>query len=316
MYSCHTSRRTSAAFAGPLRLFIVGFLYLGLLVSVASATEMGASVYPAGVETVLPGITPGAGASFLAEFTNFYQANSLVDSQGHSELPGFHLGVSAFALKFVHNWGIHVLGGTLVSYVAMPFLYESLNLPFGKGSKTGFSNPDIQPVAVAYQHAAWHWWYGVDVFTPGFQYDKNALVNIGQHNFAYAPSGAFTYFPRHSTEISSKFQYIVNGKNGATQYRSGNELVWEHDVMQNISKSVAIGLNGFFYQQTTNDLQNGRMAGDGHRGRDMAFGPEIRCHAGHVGLVAKYQRDMLVQNRPVGNSFWLQVGVPLGRPHE
>jgi len=289
---------------------------LGLTLPAAFATESGASVYPAGVETVLPGLTPGPGASLLAEFTDFYQANSLVDGKGQSAVPGFHLRVSAVALKFVHNWGVHVLGGTLVSYVALPYLYESLSLPFGKGSKTGFSNPDIQPVAVAYSRGAWHWWYGADVFTPGFQYNKHDLVNIGQHNFAYAPSGAFSYFPEHKTEISSKFQYIMNGKDSATGHRSGNEFVWEYVAMQNIGKHVAVGGNGYFYKQTTDDVQNG-LSLPGSRGRNFAFGPEIRWRVGSkLELIGKYQRDMLVENRPAGNSFWIQLGLPLGHPHE
>jgi len=282
----------------------------------ATATELGASVYPAGVETVMPGMTPLPGASMLLEFNNLYQANGLADGQGHSEIAGFHLRVGAFAVKFVHNWGIHFLGGTLVSDGALPFLYEHLDGPFGTGSKTGFGNPDIQPLAVAYQRGTWNWWYGYDIYTPGFSYNKTDLVNIGQHNFASAPSGAFTYLPTHGTEISSKFQYIVNGTNNQTQYRSGNELIWEYDGMQNVAKKLAIGVNGFYYQQTTDDLQNGVKAGNGNRGRTVAAGPEVRYHLGHVGLIAKYQRDMLVQNKAIGNSFWLQVGIPVGHGHE
>jgi len=289
---------------------------LGLTLPAAFATESGGSVYAVGAETVMPGVRPGPGANVFAEFTNFYQSNSLVDSKGQAALPGFHLGVSAFAVKFLHNWGVHVLGGTLVSGAAVLYVDETLTLPSGKGSKAGFSNPDIEPAVIAYDRGAWHWWYGADIFAPGFQYNKRDLVNIGQHNFAYAPSGAFTYFPQRSTEISSKVQYIVNGKDSATDYRSGNELVWEYDAMQNISKRVAVGGNGFFYKQTTDDAQNG-LALQASRGRDFAFGPEIRCRVGaKLELIGKYQRDMLVQNRAVGNSFWFELGLPIGRPHE
>jgi hypothetical protein len=311
MYELHTHSRPAS-----WRRIAMGLALATAAISLASATENGASVYPAGVETVVPGLTPGPGASLFAEFNNFYQANRLVNSKGETFLPGFHLGVSAFAVKFVHNWGIHFLGGTLVSYAAVPYLYESLNLPFGKGSKAGFGNPDIQPVALAFERGAWHWWYGADVWTPGFQYKKNDLVNIGQHNFAYAPSAAFSYFPKHQTEVSSKVQYVVNRRDSATGYTSGNELVWEYAAMQNIGKRVAVGGNGFFYKQTTDDAQNG-LAVPGSRGRDFAFGPEIRCRVGaKLELIGKYQRDMLVENRPVGNSLWIQLGLPLGRPHE
>jgi hypothetical protein len=32
-------------------------------------------------------------------------------------------------------------------------------------------------------------------------------------------------------------------------------------------------------------------------------------------LIAKYFRDTLVQNRPLGNEFWIEFAVPLSHPH-
>ncbi len=46
------------------------------------------------------------------------------------------------------------------------------------------------------------------------------------------------------------------------------------------------------------------------------MGPQIQYRAGRYALIAKYQKDMLVQNRPIGNSFWFEFGVPLGHKHE
>jgi len=283
---------------------------------VAAASDGGGSVYPAGVETVMPGLMPGAGGTLLAEFTNFYQANELAGSDGKALVPGFHLRVGAVAVKVVHNWGVRVLGGELVSSAALPYVYIHLNAPFGEGDKAGFSNPDLGVAAIAYTRGALHWWYGMDAYTPGFSYDRNALVNVGQHNYAVAPTGAFTYLPGGKTELSSKFQYIVNYTNGATNYRSGNEFLWEFDGMRNISKVVAIGGNGYYYQQTTDDTMNGARFLDGNRGRSVQFGPEIRCHFKHYVMALKYEKDFLTENRPVGNAFWIQFGIPIKAGHE
>src|SRR5579863_4248462 len=90
---------------------LAGALFLALTCSHSLiATENGGSVYPVGAETVAPGLTPGAGQTMLYEFTAFYQANQLVNSQGKNILPGFHLGVEAVAFKLSHNWGGNVLG--------------------------------------------------------------------------------------------------------------------------------------------------------------------------------------------------------------
>jgi hypothetical protein len=285
--------------------------------SMALATENGASVYPAGVETVMPGMAPAPGQTLFLTFNDYYTANGLANSQGQNAVPGFQLQVEAFAVKIVHNWGVHLLGGTLVSAAAQPFLYENLAAPFGAQAKTGFANPDIQVGAIAYAKGDWHWWYGFDMYTPGFAYTKTDLINIGQHNFAYTPSAAFTFLPKHGRlEISSKYQYIINGTDSATNYKSGAEFVGEYDGMVKVTRKLSIGGNGFFYRQMTNDVQNGLVVGDGNRGRDFAFGPEVKYHLGKCALIAKYEKDMLVENRPIGNSFWLQFGVPLGHGHE
>ena len=284
-----------------------------LTVATVAATEGGASVYPAGAETAMPGTTPADRQTTLYEFTNSYEANSVVDSAGHSLVPGFHLRVEAVAGRIAHNWNVHLLGGSLVSSVAVPLLYMHLDGPFGKGNKTGFGNPDIDVASIAYNRGALHFWYGLDVFTPGFGYHKNDLVNIGQHNWSLAPEGAFTYLPNKGEyEISSKFQYIVNYTNPDTNYRSGNEFLWEYDAMRKITKMVAVGGNGFFYQQTTDDQVNGSTFLDGNRGRDFSFGPEVRFHFRDFGMAAKFQRDLIVENKTVGNSFWLQFAIPLG----
>jgi len=219
------------------------------------------------------------------------------------------------AFKLEHNWGVHVLGGTLVSTAALPIVDIHLSAPFGSQNKMGIGNPDLE-TAVAYKKGSLSWWYGFEVFTPGFSYKKTDLVNIGQHNYATAPSAAFSYMPHHGrTEVSSKFQYIVNHTNNATNYRSGNEFVWEYDAMRNVTKDMAIGGNGYFYKQTTNDVQNGSVFLDGNPGRNVAFGPEIRYHFRHYSMILKYEKDFLAQNRTVGNTFWLQIGMPLSGPH-
>ena len=293
-------------------LFALSFLASGVM----HASEGGTSVYPAGVETIMPGRVPGDGQTMLLEFNNFYQANELAGPSGQALVPGFHLRVGAVAGKLVHNWGVHVLGGTLVSTGALPLVDIHLNAPFGTGNKVGFGNPDLETL-VAYKKGALNWWYGFEVYTPGFSYRKTDLINIGQHYYATAPSGAFTYMPDHGRlELSSKFQYIVNYHDSATNYTSGNEFVWEYAGMRNVTKSVAVGFNGYFDQQTTDDRQNGLIYLGGDRGRNFEFGPEIRCHFGHYAMILKWEKDFLTENRTVGNSFWLQFGIPLSHHHD
>jgi hypothetical protein len=290
-------------------------VFMSLTAAWMMGTEGGGSVYPLGVETVMTGLTPPAGRTMLAEFNISYNANTLLNGQGQSTVPGFKLSVSGFAPKITHNWGAHLLGGDLVSWVAVPVLREWVRTPAGAFSTMGFSNV-VVGTDIAYHRGDWHWWYGFDVALPAPVYHKGGAINIGQHNFATAPSGAFTYLPQHGkTEISSRFQYYVNCSDPATHYQSGNEFLWEYVAMQNVTKKLALGANGYFYQQTTGDRLLGAIYAGGNQGRNLAIGPEVRYELGHLVLIAKYYRDTLVENRPMGNEFWIEFAVPLSHPH-
>ena len=281
-----------------------------------TATEGSGSVYPIGAETVLPGLTPAAGQTMFAEFSTTYQAHGFYDAQGRKSVPGFELVVYAFAPKVTRNWNVHLLGGDLVSWAAFPFASVMSQNSAGRYSTTAISNP-LLGTDIAYRRGSWHWWYGLDLMAPAPVYHRGGPINVGQHNFATTPSGAFTYLPNHGkSEISSRLQYIVNYTDPVTDYHSGNEFLWEYVAMQNVTKKLAIGANGYFYQQTTDDRLFDAIYAGGNRGRDLAIGPEVHYQTGPVILIAKYFRDTMVENRPCGNAFWIEFAVPLSHPHQ
>jgi hypothetical protein len=286
----------------------------------ASATENGASVYPAGVETVVPGIQPHPGKSTINEFTAYYAANELDNAQGKSSMPEFKLRVVATAIKVTHNWGWKALGGTVESVVALPLIYQQLHIPPGKFSRYSLGNVDMIPASVTYHRGDLHWFYEADFFLPGAAYNAADALNIGQHNLAAAPVLGFTYLPhKGATEVSSRLSYIVNGPDKATGYHSGNEFVWEYTLDRALARDkFAAGLNGDYCQQTTGDTLHGAAYDGGFKGRTLQVGPQVRFPMGKGGGFAfKYYRDTLVQNRPRGNAFWFQISVPvkLSRGH-
>jgi hypothetical protein len=295
-------------------LRIAAFLLAAILLpAMLHANENGGSVYPIGAETVLPAMIPPAHQTTFIEFTLFYEANRLNNSAGQSAAPEFKVRVFANAVKLVHNWGVPVFGGKLNSNIAVPTIYEQLHVGQSDSSKSGLSNVIIGLFQVGYQKNALHWFYEGDLYTPGAPYVSTDTLNIGQNNFAAAPIGGFTYLPRQARwEVSSKLEYIVNFRDAATHYNSGNEFTCEYVAMRQITPRTVVGVNGYVYKQTTNDTQNGLIVGTGNRGRDFAIGPELRIPVGkHSVLALKYFRDTLVLNRPQGNAFWFEMGVPL-----
>jgi len=285
----------------------------------AHATENGGSAYPVGAETVLQGTMPAPHQTGAATFSLFCSANQMNDTNGNPYKMDFKLRVVGNALKIEHNWGVPVLGGTLESTIAVPVLYEQVRAPNAmdvseKTTQFGLSNLLLVPVGVAYHKGNWHGFYQLDIYPPGAPYSKTpGALNVGQHNFALAPVGAFTYLSdKEKWEVSSKANYIVNFEDGDTKYRSGTELTWEYTLMHSISKKAALGFNGYLYQQTTGDQLAGVAVTGGNKGRDLAVGPQLRVFFGkHCAFAVKYFHDTLVENKPSGNGFWFETGFPL-----
>jgi hypothetical protein len=281
------------------------------LLSFAAATENGATVFPVGVETVMTGVLPHPRKTMFYEYTCFYEANEIDGSKGQKEPGEFKLRVFATALKLSHTWDFKVFGGNFNTYIAVPVIYQELHVPPGKHTKYTIGNIDIVPFGVNYHKGIAHWYYEANVFMPGVGYSKTDFLNVGQHNLAIAPVFGFTLLPNEGkNEISSRITYILNGYDKDTHYHSGNEFFSEFNVDQMIAKKIALGINGAFYQQTTDDRKLGAIMGDGFRGRDLQIGPQVRFNLPHGGFAFKYYRDTLVQNKPRGNAFWFQIAVP------
>jgi len=294
-------------------------LLLGIAISlagVANASENGASVYPVGVETVMPGMMPPPHGTMLYEYNAQVSANQTDDANGNAvKIPDFKLRVLAVAVRVVHNWGVPFLGGTVETYVAVPFVDQELHVPPGKFTKFAVGNIAVSPLGLRYAKGRWHFFYEGDLWFPGTGRSATDALNIGQNNYAAGPVGGFTYL-RGREELSSKLQYIINLEDTANNYQSGNEFTWEFDGMHGISRKVAIGVNGFLYKQTTDDKLADAVFNSGNRGRDFAIGPEVRFNLiTHGGFAVKYLRDTMVENRAPTNAFWFQLAVPISIGH-
>ena len=306
-------QRARLAFRG---LSVALFLCIALtFTGVAHATENGASVYPVGVETVMPGMTPHPGSTMFYEYTAYVFANETDNGKGAAEPINFKLRVFANAVRVNHNWGLHFLGGTVETNVAVPFVSQELHVPPGTFSKFAVGNVMVSPLGVGYARGHWHFFYEGDLWFPGTGRGATDVLNIGQNNYAAGPVGGITYL-KGREEISSKLQYIVNLNDTANNFHSGQEFTWEFDGMHEVHRKVALGVNGFLYKQTTDDRLDDVLFNGGNRGRDLAIGPEIRFNLiPHGGFAVKYLHDTLVQNKAPTNAFWFQMAIPISFGH-
>lgn len=309
--------------------FLLLIVSLTCLVTITSATENGASVWPVGAESYATAAgVPHAGETMVYEYTCFYVANEIDDAKGHkAPIPDFKVRVFAVAVKVSHNWGVKFLGGQLGSYIAVPTVYEQLHLPGQKYTKDDLTNINLVPITIFNHKGIVHWYYELQVESLGTGYYASDPINIGQHNMAFTPAAGITLTPHHGAQnIMSRFDYVINGPDHVTHYHSGNEFFWQFDAQQAIpGHKSSVGLTGYFYQQVTNDSQKGAAVvttnadgsqSVGYKGRVLDLGPQVTFPWGkHGALVFKWDHDMLVENKTRGNSYWFQFGIPFSYLH-
>jgi hypothetical protein len=73
------------------------------------------------------------------------------------------------------------------------------------------------------------------------------------------------------------------------------------DGLPQQSKSIPLD-----FKQVTGDSGQGALMGD-FKGQVFAVGPQLKYDYRNMAFSVKYQREMLVENKPEGNKFWLNL---------
>ena len=258
-------------------------------------------------------------------FYRHYEANNSKDNNGNDNaaLSRFQARADslAFRLEYVYP-NVSFLGASVSSRVgialASPNVQVGINLPFPKpvldksGSASGFSDLSLFPVTLGWHSPNFHQQAHVEFVLPTASYNQSNNVNLGRNYRSVAPAYLFTWLPDRGWDVNGKIRYQFNGNNSATNYRSGKEASIEMSANYRLNQQVALGVSGYTYQQTTDDVQNGlSVNGNGNKGRVSAIGPSLTYFfSPKVALVAKIQKEFNARNRAEGTALLLQIKVP------
>ncbi|GID03022.1 transporter [Pseudomonas sp. 008] len=298
---------------------IVATICAGALlpISLAQATEGGGSGYPVGVNTVLSGKMPPPGlTAFL--YLSDYKAGETKDSSGHNKanIHNFDLDVHAMSVRVDYVYSdVTLFGAKVESRFALPLIDGKVSFdvdtPRGRVHKTdrqsGVGDLTLVPVILGWSTPRFSQLVGVDIVAPTGSYDEDRLLNPGRNTWSYGPWYAFTAYPFENLEVSSKIIYLMNKKNDATKYQSGDEINADYNIGYNVTKEFQVGVNGYIYKQVTDDEQFGQTYGDGNKGQVFAFGPSIKYQTPAFGIVLKWQHETEVENKSKGDRFWFQT---------
>lgn len=280
-------------------------LSLGLTTA-SHATEAGGGAYANGVEGFGAGMLPPPGTYFL-NYLNVYSARNFKNGNGNSLVPDFKLDVIANVFRLVHMTKLQPLGGTWGMQVLLPVMHMDVTMGGRTQSNTGIGDIVIDPFLWSFHSKNLHYAFGLDIIMPTGAYKSSDLANLGRNYWTFEPVAAATYISDDGYEASMKLMYDFNTKNTATNYQSGQELHFDYTLAKKIN-AFTVGVGGYFYKQTTDDELNGQKVGsDGFKGQVFAVGPQLKYDYKNMAFSLKYQREVLAENKPEGNKFWLNL---------
>ncbi len=144
---------------------------------------------------------------------------------------------------------------------------------------------------------------------PSGTYDPNRLANLSFGFWGVDTGAGYTYFdPKAGHEFSIVSGVTWSAMNPFLQYQNGIDFHVDWAASQFITKSVLVGLAGYYFQQLTDDRGPGATLG-GFRGMTVGIGPQV----GFLFPVGEYQgylnlkafKDLEVENRPQGWSAFV-----------
>lgn len=295
---------TTLAKAAGLATFLLGAAFG------AHATEGGTSLYPNGTESFMVGALPPPGVYGMV-YGNHYEAKQVNDNSGNNlNIPGFKVQADAVAGRLAWIPGTKVAGGDLVTHLIIPVINLSVTTPGGSQSKSGVG--DITTgVGVGFHHSPnVHSVVAVDFFLPTGAYNKTDIANLGKNHLGADAVYAISYIDPTGFNGDVKFGYLLNAKNTATDYTSGDEFHFDYTAGWGIGNGWTLGVGGYYYQQVTDDVQAGNTVAN-NRGSAFALGPIVKYDSGKGWFgTLKVENETNVKSRAQGSSIWFKAAFP------
>ena len=306
---------------------------LGLCLPTGSvhATEGGAGLYVPGLRGPLAGIVPPPGFYFE---NDFYSYSGRLSGSTRTQLGGAVLSnvkVEARVNFMTPTWitPLEVFGGNLGFAVTLPFgtprisagaliAAPRLGRAFGFKQRDATFNLGDPAVSsfVGWHSGNFHWQVGTTVSIPAGAYQDGELSNVAFNRWIGDVYAAGTWLdPKIGLDISGAVGFEINGKNNATDYKSGNAIHADLAISQFLSKEFSVGLLASHYQQISGDSGSGASLGS-YKGRVTALGGTIAYTFDVAGTPVsarlKVLREVNVENRSRGTIGLVSIGFPIG----
>ncbi|SLM31607.1 conserved hypothetical protein; putative signal peptide [Desulfamplus magnetovallimortis] len=278
-----------------------------------------------GFTSFLDGGPPAGPGFYFAQYLQYWQSDTLTDTNGGSALPDFAneeltawISLSQFLYQsdkeifLGGKWGLDVI----VPVVGLDMSYGTDNSAFPQDNGNGVGDilvgPYLQwdPVMGAKGPIFMHR-IEVQMIFPTGAYDENKEINAGSNTFSINPYWAGTLFLTPRLTVTTRLHYLWNAENdepnrgfatlGAEDTQAG-EAVHANFAMafEIIPKQLRLGINGYYLKQISDTQMNGEDVPD-RREKVLGIGPGMVYHFSqndHLFFNAYFESS--AENRPEG----------------
>jgi len=243
-------------------------------------------------------------------------------------------------VQILYSSNLNILGGRYFSNINIPIgidakLNTEAYIPaapalgiVGKDNVTTTGLGDVQfvPVGIVWDVKDLHFLAAQNLVLTTGRYDVNKSNNMGRNYFSYDEVVGFTWLDQKGGhEVSFMAGYMINTKNQASDYTTGNEFHVDYTLAQYLSEHFGLGIVGYYYKQMNDDKSPvldeintinkamGLATPGGYRSQGAAVGPAImwtpNIGGKDVNLIAKLLHEYSMKDRLEGEWVWLSAVV-------
>lgn len=267
--------------------------------------------YVPGVEGVKGASLPPPGF-YIRDYNVIYFAKRLNDANGNKTPLNFDAFVYANLLRGIWITEWKILGGSVGMDMIVPFVYTDLSVKNAGGTIYDDSIFDLgdlyfEPLTLSWHGKRYDAAFGYSFFAPTAA-SGVLTANAGKGFWTHLLTlGGTVYLDEEkSWSLSALNRYEFNHEYKSTGISPGQSWTLEWGLSKGITKTVELGVSGYYQLQTTDDDGAGAST---DRDQVAAVGPEISTFCPKLGLFAsvRYLWEFSAQDRPKGSTVTLTL---------
>jgi len=289
-------------------------LAIGACLLALPETALAQYHYPPGVEGIKGGTLPPPGF-YIRDYNLFYFADRLNDPHSAGIPADLDLFVYANGFRPIWITKCQILGGNYGMDIFFPFINTEFEIdtPMGRLEDSYFGLGDIfvEPITLSWHWAQWDLGVGYGFWAPTGYVDPMSPAKPGKGFWSNMFTLGGTWYPDKAKtwSVSLLNRYEIHSEEQHSDITPGNMFTLEWGVGKGISKTVEVGVVGYYQQQTTTDCGAGASP---DKERVFGVGPEISVFVPQCPMFVsvRYLREFGAMDRPEGNTLTLTVTKP------